>query len=161
MLPVLASVIQDLDLSTVSLTKVELPLVLEPISTTPVAAKASEVMAHCEQLLACYDSRLKQSCAASDVAKMRDTFSRDKDETIKAFEASKKLVINQLQVWLEGRNADAKQRFALSVEEQHLAKKIMDGDRQSGKNREGTSTRIGSLIYNFGKVVSKMQDLAE
>lgn len=161
MLPVLASMVQDLDMSTENPVKVDLPLVLAPISATPAAAKASEVMAHCEHLLACYDTMLDESCAATDVTKLRDTFSRDKAETIKAFEASKKMVINQLQMWLEGRNGESKQQFALSDEEQHLAKKVMNHDKQLAENAEGASARIGPLIHNLAKVVSKMQDLAE
>ena len=139
---------------------IQLPLVPHPVEESPAIRKACEVVAYSETLLACYDTLREAPITTPDITKMKDVFDKDKAETIKAFETSKKMAINQLQAQLSDVAGGMRERFILDEGEVHLAKKIMYSTNVSGAG-ETPGTGIGPLIHDLSKVVNKMQNLLD
>lgn len=162
MLPIIVSMIQDVDQSHDEIVQVELPLILKPIGESPAAHRASKVVESCQQLITCYDTLQKNLPEMTSLTQTRRTFERDKDETIKAFDACKKLAISKLHLQLVGKIRVPDKKFIMSREEEHLARKIMSrGTAQTSNAYEKDVGGIGLLISEFGKAVGKMQALTE
>ncbi|KAK5106880.1 hypothetical protein LTS08_001003 [Lithohypha guttulata] len=159
-LPVLAGSLNHLDTTHDPTTPIHLPLFPQPVEQSPAIQKACEVVAYSETLLACYDILRESPLAIPDITKMKDVFEKDKAETIKAFEISKKMAINRLQAQLSDVAGGTRERFALDEGELHLAKKIIYGTNNTSAG-ETAGAGIGSLMHDFGKVVSEMQNLLE
>lgn len=95
----------------------------------------------------------------SSTSGVRETFETDRDETMKAFESAKKMTINQLQAGLADKTEDMRDRYNLDDDEYHLARKVLA--RGKGGKLNNTSMKIGSLLYDFGKIVGKLQNMAD
>lgn len=162
MLPVLASAILNLDLRSDPQPDFDVPMVLEAIEETSAALKASEVLMKSQVLIASYDILKETHPPAPSTTQMVNTFARDKEETMKAFQAAKKLTMNQLKMKLANKMGEDTEPFVLTDDEHHLARRIMHrGKGQAQGSRETSGVGIGPLLYDFGKVMDKMQNLVQ
>lgn len=162
MLPILASAIQDLDLTADRPPEIEHPLVLEATEETPAALKASEVLMKSQVLIASYDVLKETHPSAPSTTQMVNTFNKDKEETMKAFQAAKKMTMNQLKMRLADKMGETSERFVLTDDEHHLARRIMKGGKGQGQSPgKASGAGLGPLLYDFGKVVGKMQNLVQ
>jgi len=159
MLPILATAIQNLELSS-DPPPIDLPIVLEATEDSPAALKASEVLIQSEVLIKSYELLKECHPAAPSTAQMANTFAKDREETMRAFQAARKLMLNQLKVKLASKMGEVAEPFVLTDDEHHLARRII----HRGKDREQSPRKtfgpgIGALLYDFEKVMAKMQNL--
>lgn len=162
MLPVLASAIQDLDFTRDPRPEIDLPMVLEATEETPATIKASEVLMKSQVLLASYDILKETHPAAPSTTPMETTFAKDKEETMKAFEAARKMTMNQLKVKLADKVEEVAEPFDLADDEYRLGRRIIGRGKSHGQSPRTTrGAGIGPLLYDFGKVVGKMQNLVQ
>jgi len=162
MLPTLASAILNLDLRSDPQPDFHVPIVLEAVEETSAALKASEVLMKSQILIASYDVLKESHTTAPSTTQMVNTFARDKRETMKAFQAAKKLTMNQLKMKLANKMGEATEPFVMNDDEYHLARRIIHrGKGQAQGSKETSGVGIGPLLHDFGKVVGKMQDLVQ
>jgi len=160
MLPVLASAIQNIDLDNDSASEFQRPMVFEAPDETPVALKASEVLINSKILLESYDTLRNTRPAVPSTIQMVNTFAKDKEETVRAFQAAKKITMNQLKMRLANKPGETPELFELTDDGHHLARGIMARGKVQGQlSRKVSDNSIGPLLYEFGKVVGKLQSL--
>lgn len=160
MLLILTSLTQGLVLKEGTSVRVSKPLKLEAIKKTVAMKHAVEVVGDCEALIACYQNLYETSRIVLPVSKTREVFVKDQQETTRAFEASRKSVINKLQARLANKMGEERTQFTLHEHETLLAKRVMGRCKKQEQGEMGEEG-IGSLLHGFGKVVGKMQGLTE
>ena len=162
MLPILATGIQNLDLDGGSAPQIDLPMCFEKIESTPAAQEADEVLTKSQILLACYQTLEETQPAAPSTVQMRDVFSKDKEETMKAFQAARAMTLNQLSARLAEKAVHVTEGNQLTEDERQLARQVLKrGKGQDYSQVKTAGPGFGALMYNFGKVVGKMQNLVD
>ena len=137
-------------------------ITLGDIDDAPVFAKVSETLLRSEVLLKTYEGLCKAPDADRGGTATRIVFGKDKVQTLKAFEASKKMIINDLQAKLADKTGEVGDTHALNEQELHLARKILGRTKtQVQPDRAEDGTGIGLLIHDFGKMVGRLQSLIE
>lgn len=138
------------------------PLELEAPEPSAAMQKANELIKNCEALIKCYQSLCGTSDTMPPDSRIREVFLKDQQETKRAFEASKKMAINQLQARFADKTGQVEDRFTLDETEILLANRVMGygkPDKHAEEDQEAEG--MGTLLYGFGKVIGKMQALIE
>lgn len=162
MLPILATAIQNLGLDRGSLPQIDLPMRFEKIESTPTALHADNVLTQSQMLLACYKTLEEIQPADPSTVQMQKVFNEDIDETRKAFQAAKAVTMNQLTARLTKKHEPVPEGMQLTKVERHLGEKVLKYGKEQDQNRvKAAGPEFGALLYNFGKVVGKLQNLVD
>lgn len=159
MLPILDGALKDLSLQPNMLSGEVVVITTKPKFEPAALQKAKDAVNSCTELIACYKKAKSIPAITSSTSRVRDTFETDKGETMRAFESAKKMTINQLQAGFADKAEDARDRYDLDDNEQHLARKVLL--RGTGSSPVKIPKNIGPLLYDFGKIVGKMQNMID
>lgn len=113
----------------------------------------------CSELIACYRKALAIPLMTSTTLPIRTTLEGDRDETMRAFGSAKKMTINRLQAGLADKIDDLPDEYVLSDDEYHLARKVLVHEK--GSTAAEDVSNIGTLLHDFGKVMGRLQDVAD
>lgn len=160
MLPVLAVALQGLEFQSDKTSENGQVLTVNSEVELTILQEANDILDACSGLLDCYNTTAPIPPVESRTSDIRNTFETDKDETMRAFQSAKRVTINQLQAGIADKTEEPAEQFVLDDEEYHLARKVLARKGDTNSPVKG-STKMGSLLYDFGKVVGKMQRIVD
>lgn len=160
MLPILAVALQNLDVRPNETSETEQNLTIRADVDFTIFQEANEMLDACSGLLECYNTTASIPPIESRTSQIRETFQTDKNETMRAIQSAKRVTINQLQAGIADKTEEPAEHFDLDDEEYHLARKVLTRRGSASSPAKGP-TKIGSLLYDFGKIVGRMRKMAD
>lgn len=159
MLPILALTLQDLNSPSNAALKAEEILTIKSEVDLTILQEATDILESCSGLITCYNTTASIPPIESRTSLTRKKFETDRDETMRAFESAKRVTINQLQSGIADKTEEPREQFDLNDEEWHLARKVLTCGKRGSPVKK--STTMGALLYDFGKIVGKIQKMVD